>query len=161
LADARLSFAAARMASASNPSSETFLESRAYVGLLDAVSGRPSQGRAEVQASLEQARAAGKATLAAAIGLMLARTQVLDAQPAAAQQTLDDVARAAGASNRELAAQVHYWRGQALVKRGDAAAAGEEHARARETLMAFAASLPEQYRPGFLSRAELRDIVGP
>ncbi len=161
LADARVSFAAARMASASNPSSETFLESRAYVGLLDAVSGRPSQGRAEVQASLEQARAAGKATLAAAIGLMLARTQVLDAQPAAAQQTLDDVVRAAGASNRELAAQVHYWRGQALVKRGDAAAAGEEHARARETLTAFAASLPEQYRSGFLSRAELRDIAGP
>jgi tetratricopeptide (TPR) repeat protein len=160
LSDARNFFAAARTASASNPSSETFLESRAYLGLLDALSGRRPQGRAEVRASLEQARAAGKVRLAAAITLLLARTQILDAQPVAAQQSLDAVAAAAAESNRELAAQIHYWRGQALGTRGDADAAGEEHARARAALTALAASLPEQYRTGFLTRVDLRDIAG-
>jgi tetratricopeptide (TPR) repeat protein len=160
LSEARSFFTAARTASASNPSSETFLESRAYLGLLDALGGRRPQGRAEVRATLEQARAAGKVTAATAIGVLLARTQVLDEQPAAAQQTLDEVAPAAG-SNRELAAQLHYWRGQALVRRGDASAGGVEHTRAREALTALAASLPERYRTGFLARADLREIAGP
>ena len=159
MSDARASFEAARDLAAGNPSSEAFLESRAYLGWLDMLAGRRAQGRAGVEATLNQARAAGKVRVAATTAFLLAKMQLLDGQAEAALKAFDAVTRLAGTSNRELAAQVHYWRARALEKVGNSAAAREERERAREMLALLAESLPAQYRRGFLARTDLRDIV--
>jgi tetratricopeptide (TPR) repeat protein len=158
---ARMSFEAARAASAANPASESSLESRAYLGWLDALAGQHGRGRAEVQASLEHARKAGRVRVEATTALLLAQIQVLQAQEAAALKTLDDVARLAGTANRELAARMHYWRGLALEKRGSSDEARDERTRARDTLMSLTASLPAEYRTRVAARTDLRDIAAP
>jgi hypothetical protein len=161
MADARASFEAARRASATNPLSEPALESRAYLGYLDALAGHNARGRDEVEASLDQARKAGRVRVAAITALLLAQIQLLGSQVDVALKTLDETARLGGTANREFVARLHYWRGQALEKRGSSDAARDERLGARETLIALVASLPTEYRAGFVARTELREIVSP
>jgi tetratricopeptide (TPR) repeat protein len=159
MSDARASFEAARSASVANPASESFLESNAYLGWLDALRGRHAQARVDVEATLNQARKLGRTRVAATTALLLARIQLLDGDPGAALKTLDELV--AGTSNPEITAVAQYWRGEALQKRGNADAAREARERGRQALASLAGSLPTEYRTRIVARTDLRDLVAP
>jgi hypothetical protein len=59
----------------------------------------------------------------------------------------------------ELEARMHYWRGLALGKQGDTAAASAERLSARQLVMQIQASLLEPYKNRFVSRASIRPLV--
>ena len=138
------------------------IEARANVGYLDAVAGRPLQGRLAVEASLKQAQAMERFPLEAHCRLLLARIDISQRQFDPALRTLDaippdDDVRTIGA---ELRAQVHYWRGQALIGRGAAQEAQMELGIARRIIDEMRAALPETNRAGFAARPEVQRIIG-
>jgi tetratricopeptide (TPR) repeat protein len=138
------------------------VEARANLGYLDAVAGRPVQGRLAVETSLKQAQLMERFALEARCRLLLARIDLGQRQFDAALRTLDaippdDDMRTIGA---ELRAQVHYWRAQALMGGGAAAAAQAEIGLARKMIDGIREALPEAYRPGFLARPEVQRIIG-
>jgi tetratricopeptide (TPR) repeat protein len=138
------------------------IEARANLGYLDAVAGRPVQGRLAVEASLKQAQVMERFPLEAHCRLLLARIDISHRLFDGALRTLDaippdDDIRTIGA---ELRAQVHYWRGQALIGRGAVPDAQAELGIARKLIDTMRAALPETYRPGFAARPEVRRIIG-
>jgi tetratricopeptide (TPR) repeat protein len=162
LADAREAFGrAASLSSATLPDAAS-VEARAWISAIDALGARPSQGRAVVQASLEQAERMGRPGLAARCRLFLAQIDLRQRRAAEALQTLsaippDDAMRTIGP---ELRAQVHYWRSVAAAGLGDPAGAQTDALAARKILEQIRATLPESSRASFAARPDIRRIVG-
>jgi tetratricopeptide (TPR) repeat protein len=161
LGDARAHFARAAALWTDALPDPASVEGRAYIGLLDAMSGRIAAGRAAAQASVDQARHMGLLSLEARCRTLLARIDVAEHKYRAALQTLDgipsdDATRNIGA---ELRAQATYWRSRALAGLADPTAAAEAE-RARRLVDALQAKIPEPLRARFASRRDIRLIIG-
>ena len=137
------------------------VEARAWIGLMDALNGRPAGG-VQIRSSLEQAERMERPALAARCRVFLAEIAVRQQRPHEALMLLnlvppDDDGRTIGP---ELRAHVHYWRGVALTATGDGAGARPDLANARRILNELASSLAEADRPTFLARPDVRRILG-
>ena len=136
------------------------VESRAYVGFLDAMRGEVERGRAAVATSLAQAQAMGRFTIEARCRVFLAQIDVQRRRPDEALAQLgqiasDDDARTIG---RELRALVHHGRAQALMLKGDNEAAQTAFAEARKLVDTIRAPLPAAARAQFDGRRSIRLI---
>ncbi len=133
------------------------VEARAYLGLQQALAGNVARGQLLVESSLEQARRLRRTSLEARCRVLLARIAVragnVDAALAALAAVPDD-----GVSP-EVRVQAHYWRGQVLMARGDAAAALTEHDTARRIVRELLAAVPEQYRAQFSARPDMMAVL--
>ena len=137
------------------------VEARAYLGLLTAQQGQPARGAALVNASLNQARKMGRFALEARCRMFLARIDMAAAQPTEALGQLTRIAAERDpALGPELASQVHYWRGQALARNGDAPGAEIEAAATRKLLEPLVARVPAPNRAAFRTRPDIRLISG-
>jgi tetratricopeptide (TPR) repeat protein len=133
------------------------VEARAYLGLLDAVEGRPAPARKAVEASLEQAGRMGLFSLESRCRMYLARIELGYGRPEEAWKALSAITWDGERTlSPELQAQVHYWRSRAMAARGDRSGAQSEEGEARKLIRTLQASLPEQYRDGFASRPDIR-----
>jgi len=152
---ARAAFeAAARLWVDDSPDAAS-VESRAYVGLLDGLAGRPS-GRAAIAASLQQAHRMRRPVLEITARVFLARLDVGAGQASSALAVLEDVDL--DTIGPELQAQVHAWRGAALAALGMADAAQRERQEAARLREALQQVVPEELRERFLSRPDIRTI---
>jgi tetratricopeptide (TPR) repeat protein len=135
------------------------VEARARLGLLDAMDGNPA-GRTAIQSSLEQARRTGPVSLQVRCHLYLARADVHERRFEEAWNTLNDTSQQGEQGlGPELQAQTRYWRSRVMTARGDDSGARAEELQARKLIQDVRASLPEQYREGFGSRADIRLIT--
>jgi len=162
LGDARTAFDRAASLWTGELPDIAIVETRANVGFLDAIAGRPAQGRLIIEASLKQAQTMERFPLEARCRLLLARIDMSQRRFDAALRALDaippdDAVRTIGA---ELRAQVHYWRAQALTGRGDVQGAQAELSIARKILEEMRGSLAETDRAGFAARPDIRRIIG-
>ena len=162
LEGARASFRAAAVTATGSLPDAANVESRAHVGVLDAIAGQSVSGRGAVQSCLEYARKMGRMLLEARCRVFAARIDVEARRFSEALATLtavpdDDAERTIGP---ELRAQVHYWRMRALLGLGDEGAARAEDNAARRLIGAVRASLPEEFRAQFDTRPEIRRIAG-
>ena len=157
---ARTTFKAGAPARVGDEADAASIESHAHLGLLDALAGQAA-GRRAIDSCLEYARNMGRTLLEARCRVFAARLDVEAKGFSGALATLkaipdDDAQRTIG---QELRAQVHYWRGRALLGLGDASAAQTEDAAARQLINAIRASLPEEFRAGFDSRSDIQTIM--
>ncbi|MBI4266574.1 MAG: protein kinase [Acidobacteria bacterium] len=134
---------------------------RAYVGLIDTLESRGADSRTAVQSSIDHARKIHHLSLEARSRVLLARVLVRQRQFDQALATLNETPPESGSQTLgpELRAQVHRWRGEALLGGGDRAAAAAELETARQLVAQLQASLPTEYRDGFASRRDIREIV--
>jgi tetratricopeptide (TPR) repeat protein len=137
------------------------VEGRAHLGLIEVLEGQPERGRTQVVASLEQARKMRRLSLEVLCRVFLARIDMARRRPDDAIRTLseipsDDASRTVG---RELRAQVHYWRGQALAARGNTVDATREHDAARQFIDQIRSQLADADRARFLARPDIRRIA--
>jgi len=162
LSDARLYVGRAAARITEDLPDAASIEARAYLGLLDALAGRPAEGRTGVQLSLEQARRMARFALEARCRLFLAQIDLAQRRFDQALGALDGIPpdSAAQTIGPELRAQVHYWRSQALAGRGDRAGAQTELGMARQIVEKLRASLSEEERAGFSARPDIRRIIG-
>jgi predicted negative regulator of RcsB-dependent stress response len=135
------------------------VEARAYLGVLDALEGKPASGRMAVQGSLAHARRAGPASLEARCHISLARIDVGERKFQDALTTLKAPALDGKTLGPELQAQLHYWRSRALDGHGDRAGVQSEENIARKLIQEIEASLPSQYRDTFSSRPDIRPLI--
>jgi tetratricopeptide (TPR) repeat protein len=137
------------------------VQGRAYLGLLDAMDGKPADGKRAVQASLDQARRVGPFSLEARCRVYLARIHIGERRFEEALSILSPIAPdGEKALGPELQAQVHYWRSRVLMARGDRAGGQSEETVARKLAADLRVSLPAQYRDGFESRPDIHLIIG-
>jgi predicted negative regulator of RcsB-dependent stress response len=120
LKEARARFAEAAAAWKQDLVDAASVESRAYLGLIEAMQGAPARGRPALVASLKQAREMGRLALEARCLIFLARLDLIERRPDNALRDLaqipsDDEARTIG---HDLRAQVDHWRAEALAQRG-------------------------------------------
>jgi tetratricopeptide (TPR) repeat protein len=121
------------------------LEAQCHLGAVPATLASVHKVHVQVECALDEARMEFQAQQYA---------EVLD--------TLRQIDRqhAQGATiGPELEAQAHYWRGAALARRGETAAADSERASARKLILQIQAALPEQYRNSFISRSSIRPLI--
>jgi serine/threonine protein kinase/tetratricopeptide (TPR) repeat protein len=136
------------------------VEARAYLGLLDALEGRPAAGMTAVQSSLEHAKRTGPFSLEARCRIYLARIYAAEHRFEEAINALKPLAVIENLTlGSELQALVHYWRSRAMEGIGDRAGAQSEESMARKLIREIRLSLPEQYRQGFVSRPDIRPLV--
>jgi tetratricopeptide (TPR) repeat protein len=138
------------------------VEARAYLGFLDATNGRVAEGQRSLEASRAQAQAMERIGVEARCRLLLARIAIRQQRFAEALRTLDaippdDGTRTIGA---ELRAQVHYWRGLARARSGDAPGGRTEIETARKLVDGVRGSLTETDRADFVARPDIRPLVG-
>jgi hypothetical protein len=102
----------------------------------------------------------GRYALEVRYGVLLARAALAAGHAEQAWTILSTLpADADGRSvDPELRAQVHYWRAEALRRRGDPAAARAEHAQARALIDRLRQTLPERYRATFTTRPDIRQL---
>ena len=89
----------------------------------------------------------------------LARVELANERSDAALAALADMADAGDKIGPELRAEIHYWRAQAMGRRGGAVEARGERSRARELMKALQDSLPNPYRAGFAIRVDVRPVL--
>jgi tetratricopeptide (TPR) repeat protein len=157
---ARKTFKGGAPAKAAGETDAASVESRARLGLLDALAGDAS-GRQAIDSCLEYSRNMGRTLLEARCRVFAAQIEVEAKRFSSALETLkaipdDDAQRTIG---QELRAQVHYWRARSLTGLGDVTAAQAEDAAARRLVDTIKASLPEKFHGGFTSRPDIRRIV--
>ena len=161
LAQARTHFATAETFWTDTSVDGASIEARAYQGVLDGIEGRFESGRRRLESSLEGARTAERFALQLWTRVGVARIGVAQRRFKDALTTLGDVSvddeRRVGA---ELVAHLRYWRAQALNGLGDAVQAPAQEAAARKLVQDLQASLPEQYRPPFAARRDIRPLIG-
>jgi tetratricopeptide (TPR) repeat protein len=133
------------------------VEARAYVGLQQAMSGNVARGQALAESSLAHAQRLRRTTLEARCRVILARIALRGGNHAAALSTLAGI-REEGISP-EVLAQAHYWRSQALLLGGDAAAARAEQDASRQVARTLLAAVPEQYRAQFSARPDMMAML--
>jgi tetratricopeptide (TPR) repeat protein len=161
LAEARARFAEASALWVDDLPDPASVEARAYAGLIDASTGKPTSGRALLVAALDQAVRMRYLALATRCRLSLARLDVEERRFDAALGVLDqippdDASRTIGG---ELRAQERHWRSRTLSGKGDAAGAAKQAQAAQATLTSLTASVPDSYRRGFLNRPDIRVIA--
>jgi tetratricopeptide (TPR) repeat protein len=152
--------AAARAWGAELPHARS-VEALAYAGLLAALRGEVAAGRADVQRSLDRAIQTGRLGLAARCRVFLARIALGQEQADAASRILnevpaDDDQQTVGP---ELRAQVHYWKAQALMARGNSGDAALEITAARKALEPVRQRLPPDVAQRFDGRVDIRRIL--
>jgi tetratricopeptide (TPR) repeat protein len=161
MADARTLFARAAALSTEVFADAASLEARAYVGLIDALDGNVADGTAKVLSSLKQAERMGRVSIEARCRLYLARIAIRGKRLAEALQTLEAIPEPADAAlERELYAQVHYWRSVALASRGDQTGAEAARRRAMKLLDDVRVVIPEPDRSGFSARPDIHAVIG-
>jgi hypothetical protein len=130
------------------------VESRSYVGLLDALAGKSDAGERVIQSSLAQAAKMKRFSLEVRSRVQLARAAVSRRAYARTLDVLNDV-RSQGERtlNPELEAQVHYWRGRALGGLNQDPAA--EAAAARRLGEQARAAVSSEYRDKFAARPDI------
>ena len=137
------------------------VEARAFIGLIDGLSGKRGEGEAALKRTIEYAQGMNRVALEARGRIFLARlysdgrrfddaVQVLNAIPDGAEQMI----------GRELQAQARYWRSVALSGQGHVEAAKTEAGHARQLLTEIQASLPELDRARYATRGDIRRIIG-
>ena len=153
--EARASFSSASRLWVDELPEPASVESRAYLGLLDAEEGQIARGRAEVQASLRQARKMRIYGLEARCTLLLAQVALLDHRK---DEALDLLSRIPPDGDRaigpELQAQVHMWRARA---RGGASP-DPDMIVARQLLDTIRSGLPDPERRNYSMRLDLGPI---
>ena len=127
------------------------VEARAYVGLIDGLSGRPG-ARALAESSLQQARRMQRPALEATARIVIARLDLRAGEPAEVATSLRGVAM--NTLGPELQAQVHYWRAEAADRLGGGDAGRQDRQEAQRILAALEASVPSELRARFHSRAD-------
>ena len=161
LAEARERFVEASALWADDLPDPASVEARAYLGLVDASTGKWASGRALLVAALDQAVRMRYLALTAKCRVYLARLDVGERRFDAAIGMLDqippdDQGRTIG---NELRAEERYWRSRALSGKGDSAGAAQHEKAARAALSSLTASVPDAYRRGFLDRPDIRVIA--
>ena len=136
------------------------VEARAFVGLLDALSGKTDQGRSAVQKSLEQARRMKTYSVEGRCLIFLARIAAIDHRD---RQGLDLLNLLEADTDKrtlgpELQAQASFWRAQLRVN--DPGSRDADMATARRLIDHIGAGLPEKFRSGFRLRPDMRVISG-
>jgi tetratricopeptide (TPR) repeat protein len=134
------------------------VEARAYLGVIDASTGKQASARALLVAALNQATRIRYLALIARCRIYLARVDVAQGRFDQALATLDqippdDSTRTIG---NELRAQERYWRSRALSGKGDPAGAMQQEKAAHTTLDSLTASIPDAYRRRFMDRPDIR-----
>jgi len=161
LNDARAHFAAASQLWTDDRPDAASVEARAYLGLLDGLSGQADQGMRQIRESLEQAQRMERLGLQAQCRVFLARVALHARRPDDANIALQGVAadgeRAVG---RELQAQVHYWRSQVQAVHSDRTQQASESDAARKLLRDLQQSLPDPDRARFGARPDVQMILG-
>jgi tetratricopeptide (TPR) repeat protein len=158
LKEARAHFAEAAALGTDDLPAAASVEARANLGLMDALEGKWASGVTEVRTALEQARRMGRFALESRCRMYAARIEIVRQRFDEAIRILneipsDDESRTIG---RELRAEVHHWRAQALAGRGDSAGARSERAGVQKLLADIEQTLPERYRPMFAARPGIR-----
>ena len=136
------------------------VEARAYLGLLDGLSGKQREGEAALRRVIEHAGTMHRVALEARARIFLARlhidrrrfddaVQVLSAIPDDAEQTI----------GRELQAEARYWRSVAFSGQGKADATQAERGYARQLIMDIQASLPEPDRARYVTRPDIQRVI--
>ena len=141
---------------------ETSVAARAYVGLLVGLGGNVARGRSEILDSLAWARRTHRIALQAQCLIFLARVALSRGDDDEALLRLDEMPGATSKQlNPELQAQMHYWRSQALERRGERDAAAAARSLAREVIATWRkAFLSSRDESGVQLRPDLRLIVG-
>jgi tetratricopeptide (TPR) repeat protein len=132
------------------------VESRAYVGWIDAQAGKPS-GRALIEASLAQAHRMQRPTVEALARVFLARLDLRAGDAAAAAARLSDVDLAR--LGPDLQAQVRHWRAAAAAASGSGDRGQADRQEAERVMNALASSVPQELRQRFLSRPDRRALA--
>jgi tetratricopeptide (TPR) repeat protein len=137
------------------------VEARAYLGLIDASTGKQTSGRALLAAALDQATKIRYLALVARCRIYLARVDVDQGRFDQALATLnqippDDPTRTIG---KELRLQERYWRSRALSGKGDPAGAVQQEEAAHTTLDSLTGSIPDAYRRRFMDRRDIRMVT--
>jgi tetratricopeptide (TPR) repeat protein len=136
------------------------VEARAYLGMLDAVQGKPS-GMAMIEQSRAQARRMRRVGLEVRCQMFLARVDVRQRRFDSAVARLGDISvETQRVLAPELRAQLHYWRSQAFVGRRDRRSAIAEGEAAAKFVEDVRLSLREPYRERVLLRSDFRLILG-
>jgi tetratricopeptide (TPR) repeat protein len=132
------------------------VESRAFVGLLDGLAGKPG-ARALVDASLQQARRMQRPALEAEARVFLARLDLHAGQPERAATVLSEAP--VEPIGPELRAQIHHWRGAAAAALGTGDRGARDSQEARRLLDAVRDTVPSGLRERFLSRPDRQALL--
>jgi tetratricopeptide (TPR) repeat protein len=136
------------------------VEARAYLGLLDALEGAPERGQTAIRSSLEQAQRMERLGLEVLCRVHLARVHIQQRQFDDALRVLSNALPSAPQTiSPELAAYVHFWRGQAMRGRGDQGGSLTELTSSRETLDTLQASFSGRDWEGVASRRDVRMML--
>jgi tetratricopeptide (TPR) repeat protein len=160
LADARSSLASAARLWRDDLPDAASVEARAFLALLDGVSGDRGKAEKELRVSLERAESMGRLALEARIRTFLARLFVMGRRSKEAIDIVDAIPSGGDRSvSPEILAEAHYWRSQAYVNQGDEERAQEDASQARKLAQDLQRQLPEQYRASFGARPGIRDLL--
>jgi tetratricopeptide (TPR) repeat protein len=132
------------------------VEARAYSGWLTVLAGEAVKGTSAIMQSLRHARATGRLGIEARCLVFLARGAILRRDFEAAVLTLGELPEQRQALlNPELRAQIRYWRGEALGRKGEGRAA-VERAAARTLLESWLANV---VGASYQSSVRLRPVI--
>jgi tetratricopeptide (TPR) repeat protein len=137
------------------------VEARAYLGWLQASSGKAAKGKDTTLQSLRRARQTRRADLEGRCVLFLARIALATGNAREALLTLNELSDDRRlALSADLQAQIHFWQGRALAHTGDAATAAAQLTVARDLVERWQQSLRSSpYAAGVLQRRDIRLIT--
>ena len=161
LAEARSQFARSAQLWVDESPDAASVEARAYLGLLDGLSGSRRESETALDQSSQHARTMHRVALEARARIFLARLHAAAGRFEDAVQVLSTIPEDADqAIGRESQAQARYWRSVALGGLGKLEAAQSEAGRARQLVADIQASLPEPNRARYAERPDIRRILG-
>jgi predicted negative regulator of RcsB-dependent stress response len=136
------------------------VDARSFLGLLDGLARKDPSALRKLQTSVDQAKLMGRLDLETRCRLRLAQFQIKEGRFRDALATLNEIPlEGERVIGREMQAQVHYWRGRALMASGDRAGAASEAALASRITTDLRASLPRASRDRFAARFEIRRMI--
>jgi tetratricopeptide (TPR) repeat protein len=136
------------------------IESKAFVGVLDALEGKSAAGRIAAAQSVEYARKIKLLSLEARCRLALASIDIWAKRHAAALANLETISPDAESRlGPETVAKIHFLRSQALAGRDDSAGADREITLARKQLEALTKNVSDAQRQALLARPDIQEIV--
>jgi predicted negative regulator of RcsB-dependent stress response len=136
------------------------VDARSFLALLDRLAHKDPSALGKLQTSVEQAKLMGRLDLETRCRLRLAQLEIKEGRFRDAMAALNEIPldgeRVIG---REMQAQVHYWRGRALMASGDRAGGASEAALASRITTDLRASLSAALRDRFVARYEIRRML--
>ncbi|MGH9812514.1 MAG: protein kinase domain-containing protein [Candidatus Acidiferrales bacterium] len=140
--------------------SESSVEARSNLGLLEAEQGNRARGLALSQQAVEGARRLQHAHTLARTVINLARVHLLRGEHPKALELLEEIAGADKANlGLEYRAQAFYWRGKALDGLGRAPEAQESYGRAQAALEKLQQSLTAEEQKKFAARRDIQPLL--